>query len=264
MIKTAIVTGGTSGIGAACAKFLSKSGYRVYTISRNIRENETNIISLECDVTDSEKIKKTFNEIWMTENRIDLLVNCAGFGISGALEFTSADDSHRQIEVNLFGIDNTCRAVVPIMRQQGFGRIINISSVAAVIAIPFQAWYSISKAGINAYTLALSNEVRPFGISVCAVMPGDVKTGFTNARTKEHKGDDIYGGMISRSVSHMENDEQNGMSPYVIAKRILKVSKKKHIKPFYSAGIIYKCICVLAKILPGNLVNHLVYNLYCK
>ena len=107
------------------------------------------------------------------------------------------------------------KAALPLMRAQGGGRIVNISSVAAPLAIPFQAWYSVSKAAVNAYTLALFNEVKQFGISVCAVMPGDIRTGFTSAREKSHAGDDVYKGRIARSVAKMEKDEENGMAPEV-------------------------------------------------
>ena len=103
--------------------------------------------------------------------------------------------------------------VLPILRKQGYGRIVNLSSVAGSIPIPFQTYYSASKAAINSYTMATANEVRPFGVQVCCVQPGDIRTGFTAARQKNPMGDDVYGGRIARSVAGMEKDEQNGMTP---------------------------------------------------
>ena len=119
------------------------------------------------------------------------------------------------------------RAVIPIMRQAGRGRIVNLSSVAAPVPIPFQAYYSATKASVNAYAMALANELRPFGITVCAVMPGDIHTGFTAARRKVSEGDDIYKGRISRSVARMEHDEQTGMDPAKAGAYIAKVALRE-------------------------------------
>ena len=159
--------------------------------------------------------------------RIDILINNAGFGISGAMEFTESADAHRLMEVNLFGMDNMIRAVLPHMREARRGRIVNISSVAGVFAIPFQAWYSISKAAVRSLTMALANEVAPYGVQVTSVLPGDIQTGFTAAREKSAAGDDAYGGRISRSVQRMEHDEQTGMSPAVAAKTVARVATKR-------------------------------------
>ena len=209
MHRTAIVTGGSSGIGRAAAVKLRDEGYRVYEFSRTGR-SEYGIRHCTVDVTDEALVRETVRRIFRRELKIDLLINCAGFGISGACEFTEHEDAVRQIDVNLFGIANVSKAVLPYMKKRGWGRIINISSVAAVMPIPFQVWYSVSKSGINAYTCGLANEVRQFGITVCAVMFGDVHTGFTDARKKSERGDFEYGGRISRSVGRMEADENGG------------------------------------------------------
>ena len=127
------------------------------------------------------------------------MINNAGFGISGAIEFTPIEQAKRQLDVNFFGMVNMNHAVIPVMRKQGFGRIVNLSSVAGAIAIPFQAFYSASKAAINSYTMALANEIKPFGVTVCCVQPGDIQTGFTAARQKIVIGDDITAGFRARS-----------------------------------------------------------------
>jgi short-subunit dehydrogenase len=155
-------------------------------------------------------------------------------------------------------------AVLPVMRQARHGRIVNLSSVAAPIPIPFQAYYSASKAAINAYTLALANEVRPFGVEVCCVQPGDIRTGFTAAREKTSEGDDVYGGRISRSVGKMEHDEQTGMAPEAAARFICRVATKKGVKPVNTIGFAYQSACVLAKLLSARLLNSLVGKIYAK
>ena len=156
------------------------------------------------------------------------------------------------------------RAVLPLMRRQGGGRIVNLSSVAAPVPIPFQTYYSAGKAAVNSYTMALSNEVKPFGITVCAVMPGDIKTGFTSARQKNIAGDDIYGGRITRSVAGMEKDEQTGMDPAKAGAFIASVALRNSRKPLYTIGFGYKCAVFLTKILPARWLNALIGQLYAK
>lgn len=198
------------------------------------------------------------------EGRIDVLINCAGAGISGAVEFTEADQVKWQMDVNFMGTVNMNKAVIPLMRQAGGGRIVNISSVAAAFPIPFQAYYSASKAAINAYTCALANEVRPFGITVTAVQPGDIQTGFTASRVKTVLGDDVYGGRIARSVAVMERDEENGMKPEIAGKWIAGIVLSKKKKPLWTLGTGYKCLSLLGKVLPISLVNRLVGMIYAE
>lgn len=263
MSKIIIITGGSSGIGLCTAKALAKQGHTVYEFSRR-ESNHGDIYHLTADVTDEAAVQKAVEEVAAAHGRIDVLINNAGFGISGAVEFTKAEDAKRLFDVDFFGTVNATKAVLPYMRKQGAGRIVNISSVAAPVAIPFQTYYSAAKAAINSYTLALSNEVRPFGIEVCAVMPGDIQTGFTSARDKSNDGDEIYGGRISRSVSVMEKDEQNGMSPEKAAGFIARVATKKSVKPLYTLGFSYKCVVLLTKVLPVSVVNRVVSMIYAK
>ena len=150
------------------------------------------------------------------------------------------------------------------MRRQCYGRIVNLSSVAGAIPIPFQTYYSASKAAINSYTMALANEVKPFGIQVCCVQPGDIRTGFTAAREKNPEGDDIYGGRIARSVAGMERDEQNGMDPEKAGAFIAHVATRKGIRPVNTIGLQYKFFCFLVKILPAKTLNWLVGLIYAK
>ena len=263
MNEVVIITGGTSGIGLATAQALRKAGYMVYEFSRRPAADTPNHLSV--DVTDARAVKAAVDAVAAQAGRIDILINNAGFGISGAMEFTESADAHRLMEVNLFGMDNMIRAVLPHMREAGRGRIVNISSVAGVFAIPFQAWYSISKAAVRSMTLALANEVAPYGVQVTSVLPGDIKTGFTAAREKSVEGDDAYGGRISRSVARMERDEQNGMAPAVAAKTVARVATKPGgVKPYYTIGLSYKCLVFLDNLLPCGAVRRLLYLLYAR
>lgn len=261
--KIAIVTGGNSGIGKQTALALKQSGCVVYDFSR--REIDVHGIKhISVDVTDENKINAAVRSVFDSEQQIDIVVNCAGYGISGAVEFTELEDAKSQFDVNFFGMVNVNKAVIPYMRANKTGRIVNISSVAAVAHIPFQTYYSASKAAIESYTCALGNELKPFNITVTAIQPGDICTEFTQARKKTFAGDDTYEGRISRSVAGMEKDEQKGMSAEAAGKYIAKIAVKNNVKPLYSIGIMYKLICLLCKIFPCGIRNRIIGMLYAK
>ena len=138
--KVVVITGGTSGIGLHTARVLEEKGCCVYELSR--RENGTDAaIHIQADVTDEEQVRRAIQQIADREKHIDIVINNAGFGISGAIEYTDTEEAKRQFDVNFFGMVRVNRTVLPIMHRQGYGRIINMSSVAAPIAIPFQAYY---------------------------------------------------------------------------------------------------------------------------
>lgn len=261
--KIAVLTGGTSGIGMQTALALKNAGYTVYELSRRAQGIE-GLNHLVADVTDEAAVKKAVDEIVAREGKIDVLVNNAGFGISGAVEFTKTEDAKRLFDTNFFGMVNMNRAVVPVMREAGQGRIVNISSVAGQIPIPFQTYYSAAKAATNSYTMALANELRPYGITVCAVQPGDIKTGFTKAREKTVDGDDVYGGRIGRSVSRMEHDEQTGMDPAVAGKFIANVAMKKKVSPIYTIGASYSFLTFLTRLMPWKTMNKIIGAIYAK
>ncbi len=256
MNKVAIVTGGTSGIGLAAVNALREKGCAVYALSRHG--------DIACDVSEVDSAKAAVQQVLEAEGRIDILVNCAGFGISGAAELTPLETAKRQLDVNLFGTANMVNAVIPAMRRQGGGRIVNTGSVAGFVPIPFQTWYSAGKAAVQSYTLAMGNELRPFNITLTAVLPGDTKTGFTAARSKIDDPEDLYQGRIARSVSRMEHDEQNGVPAEKVGALIAKVALKPHVKPFYIPGLSYNAVNVLMRLLPSGLANRLIGMLYSK
>lgn len=262
-MKTVVVTGASSGIGLAVAELFLSKGYTVYNFSRHQNESsEANYIC--CDVTDEKAVEDAFKAVFDKEGSIDILVNNAGFGISGATELTSLESAKKQFDVNFFGTVTCSNQVAGYMRMQGGGTIINISSLAAQLSIPFQTFYSASKAAVNSLTLALANELKPFGIKVCAVMPGDVKTGFTDAREKSAAEDSVYSEILRKSVATMEKDEQNGMSPDEIAKAVYKLSQKKNPNPLSTVGLQYKALSSLAKFLPVKAVNYIIGTIYAK
>lgn len=264
MSQVVIVTGGSSGIGLHTARLFRARGCRVYEFSRRERVHPDGVVHITADVTDEAAVARAVSQVEAAEGRVDILVCNAGFGISGAAEFTDNRDAKRLLEVNLFGMVNAVKAVVPILRRQGSGTIVCVSSVAAVVSIPFQAWYSVSKAAVSSYVNALREELRPFGIRVCAVLPGDIHTGFTGSREKSPAGDDLYGGRISRSVSVMERDEEKGMAPEQAAKKICRVALKRNPKPAYAIGLPYSLVLLLTRILPGRLLSWIIWLNYGK
>ena len=254
--KVAVVTGGTSGIGLAAVKALREKGCTVYALSRRGE--------IPCDVSEVNSVRAAVQTVLDKEGRIDILVNCAGFGISGAGELTPLEAAKKQLDVNLYGTANMVNAVIPAMRQQGGGRIVNTGSVAGFVPIPFQTWYSASKAAVQSYTMAMGNELKPFGITLAAVLPGDTKTGFTAARNKIDDPEGLYGGRIERSVQRMEHDEQNGVPAQKVGDLIARVALKRRVKPLYIPGFSYNLVNVLMRILPSGVANKLIGMLYAK
>lgn len=258
--KVALISGASSGIGYALCGMLLASGFIVYGISRRGTVPD-GAFGLCADVTKENELKKAVDTVKERSGRIDLLVTNAGFGISGPIEFTSLSDAREQMDVNFFGQYLLIRAVLPLMREQGSGHIVCVSSVAAQMAIPYQSFYSASKSAVNALALSLRNEVRDFGIKVTCVMPGDAKTGFTDARRKDLNGDSVYPKSAS-AVTSMEKDERSGMSADDVASVIVKAAFKTNPAPLYIAGPKYKLFCFLFRILPYRLAYAIIGSMY--
>ena len=261
--KIAVVTGASSGIGLVTAKMIAGHGAKVYGLANNNFETK-DFIFLQCDVTDAERVNSVAKQIFDKEGQIDYLINCAGMGISGSVENSTDKQIDKIFAVNFFGTVKMCKAIVPYMRNGGFGRIVNISSVAGELPIPFQTFYSATKAGIESFSAGLDMEIRPFGIRVACVLPGDTKTGFTAAREKNQTDDKSYGKRIETSVGKMEQDEQKGMTPESVAKVITKVLRKKNPKPVNIVGFKYKFLVALSKCLPKKFVYKVLFKMYAK
>ena len=270
-MKTLVITGGSSGIGKATASLFAERGWRVFELSRHGKEESKaesrrskatgEIIHVTCDVCSEESCRTAVAEVLRLTGHVDVVISNAGYGISGPVEFTEIAAAEHQMDVNFMGAVRFTQAVLPQLRKQGFGRIIYTSSVAAPLPVPYQAFYSASKAAVNAMALALANEVRTFGISVSVMMPGDVSSGFTDARDKSTAGEDIYRS-ANKAISNMERDERAGMSPRHMAKLFYHIATCHSPRPQYVGGFLYRILCLLDRILPKRLVNWIEHKLY--
>lgn len=258
-MKVAVITGASAGIGLATAKLFIKRGYKVYNLSRKPADG---VESIPTDVSDKGNVFQSVEKIVKIENRIDVLINCAGFGISGAVEDTAEDAVRKIFDVNYFGTLFAIQAVLPVMRANGGGTIINLSSAGAPLSLPFQAFYSCTKSAVTSLTEALRIEVKPFNIKVTEILPGDVKTEFTARREKNKSNSIVYGERIDRSVGKMEKDEQNGMPPDVIANIAYKLAEKKNPPVYVVGGGSYKILVALGRYLPKRLIVWAIGKLY--
>lgn len=259
-MNTLLITGGSSGIGQATADWFAQRGWQVVELSRHGKGRE-GVEHVDCDVCSVESVATAVAKVMEIVDHIDVLISNAGFGISGPIEFCSEEDIRRQMDVNFMGAVHIVKAVLPIMRSQVRGRIIFTSSVAAIMSIPYQSFYSASKAAVNALAFALRNEVREFGIEVSVLMPGDVSTGFTAARSKSEEGNSVYTNSHS-AVEAMEKDELSGLSPTMMARDMWHIATCCSPAPQYVGGGQYKVLCLLERLLPKRLVEWILWKLY--
>src|SRR5690554_1269662 len=242
--KTALITGASSGIGAAVAELLVEKGFRVWGTTRNpaklaesapghLREE---IIFLKLDVTDEQSVSLGVEEFFQQAGRIDVLINNAGYGMFGPLEEFPLDKARVLFETNYFGALRMIQAVLPQMRAAGQGLIINLTSLAGKFVIPFQVHYSASKYALEALTEGLRQELRPFGIKVTAVAPGDIKTRFNDVTDWEMKEDSPYRQWAERCWRTIEENMEKAPAPRVIAEKIARLAEKKNPGPSYPAG----------------------------
>lgn len=266
-----LLTGGSAGIGSATAQYLMKQGYTVYAASRrgseNIDDNTSGgkIIGLCADVTIPESLENAVSRIMEEQGELSAVICNAGNGIAGSVEDTSLEEARYQMETNFFGVLNTIKACLPIFREQNHGKIIAISSVAAVAPIPFQGFYSASKSAIMLLMQSLSMEMKPYNIKCTCILPGDVKTDFTSSRKYTEAStlpSSEYTDAMKAAVQTMEKDEQNGMMPIVIAKAIAKVLKKENPKPVVVPHITYKLLYLLIKLVPTRLKIWVISKMY--
>ncbi len=259
--KIVIITGISSGFGLATARIFRNKGYKVYGFARKPFEEE-GLIATSLDITNYKAVNNYVKEIYEKEKRIDYLINSAGFGISGSIENTDLDLIKKQFEVNYFGTVNISKAVIPYMRENSFGRIAIISSVAAVFPIPFQAFYSSHKAALNLFGEALNIEVKPFGIKVTNFIPGDAKTNFDQNRITTNVNEPAYGKRIEKSLTKMREDELKGMSKEYVAKIIYKNITKKRPPLRKTIGKSYKILVFLERIFSRKFINFVLDKMY--
>jgi NAD(P)-dependent dehydrogenase (short-subunit alcohol dehydrogenase family) len=178
--KVILLTGASSGIGYDASVALARQGHKVYAAARRVELMEPlrkeGVVPIRMDVTDEQSMQEGVKAVMEAEGRIDVLVNNAGFGYFGAIETVAMEEARRQIEVNVFGLARLCQLVLPIMRKQGSGRIVNTSSIAGKMVLLYGGWYHVSKFSVEAFSDALRMEMRPFGIDVVMIEPGGIKT----------------------------------------------------------------------------------------
>lgn len=216
--------------------------------------------NISMDVDDEASVRQAISRVIKKEGRIDVVVNCAGFGIAGAVEDTSIEEAKAQFETNFFGVLRVCQAVLPNMRERGSGLIINISSIAGLISVPFQGFYSASKFALEGLTEALRLEVAPFGIRVVLVEPGDFQTRFSANRRKVARSENssAYRERLAKALSISEKDESKGHHPVAIARLIERIIRKPSPKLRYSIGPLFERLTpTLKNVLPYRLTEWL-------
>ncbi len=240
-----LVTGASSGIGKACAEYLFMRRCRVYGTSRRTprvdpRSTPPEAVPLfqtiPLDITSDESVEQAVSLVLESEGRIDAVVNNAGFGLAGAVESTSIAEAREQFETNFFGTMRVCRAVLPAMRRQGHGHILNVSSVAGRIGVPFQGTYSATKFAVEGLTEALRLEVAPFGIRAVLIEPGDFRTGFTANRRKAAGSDAAYAARQASALQVMERDETQGATPEAVGRLVHRVIMMRFPRARYAVG----------------------------
>jgi NAD(P)-dependent dehydrogenase (short-subunit alcohol dehydrogenase family) len=237
MSKVVLVTGASSGIGRACAEYLATRGYRVFAGQRRASP-VAGAESIALDVDDEASVSAAVAAIVAAAGRIDVVINNAGTAWMGAVEDTTIEEARAQLETNLFGVLRVCRAVMPIMRTQRAGRIIQISSLAGVLGLPFSGLYSASKFALEGMTEALRLEARGFGIHVSLVQPGDVDTGLPAARrlTAATAAGSDYRELFVKIKAAQDKDEQAAPAPIIVAKAIERVIRARSPKLRYHVG----------------------------
>jgi NAD(P)-dependent dehydrogenase (short-subunit alcohol dehydrogenase family) len=252
--RVVLVTGASSGIGLACAAHLAGRGYRVYGTSRR---PSTDILTLTMDVTADRSVEQAVASVLDREGRLDIVVNNAGMGIAGPVENTSIEEAKRQLDVNFFGAFRVCRAVLPAMRTQGSGYIVNIGSIGGLIAIPYQAIYSASKFALEGLSESLRMEVRPFGVKVVLIEPGDHKTAITANRTEMSAGTDAYNQSFQAALQRTAHDEQSGPGPEQVARLLYRIVNTRDPRLRYTIGPAQQRAAVwLKRLLPYSVTEY--------
>lgn len=273
-----LVTGASSGIGRAIVDRLSREGYTVIGTSRRASGfpadgDREGVPMIPLDVTDPSSVETAVSYVHRQYGRIDVLVNNAGFGVAGSVEDTSPEEAFAQFDTNFFGVHRMIRAVLPIMRAQQKGLIVTVSSVAAILTVPYQGMYSASKHALEALMEALRIECRPFGVKGVLVEPGDTKTGFTGSRVycRDTHADSPYCEAFKRAMETIERSELGGTGPFrrftchspeKVARTVSRVIRRKHPPVRVAVGGAYKAAVFLKRLLPDRLVEWVVSKVY--
>jgi len=260
-IKVALVTGGSSGIGEATALRLQELGYTTYAAARRLERmehlSESGIRTLAMDVTDDGSMQSGVKQILAEENRIDVLVNAAGYGSYGALEDVPLSEARDQFEVNVFGAARLMQLVLPSMRDQRSGTIVNITSMGGKIYTPLGAWYHGSKFALEAISNCVRMEVKPFGIDVVVIEPGSIRTewpAIAAEKVSDVSGAGAYAAQAEAVAGSLtsESTERRSSPPSVIANAIGKALTARRPKTRYAVGFGAKPMIFLHSVLPDR------------
>jgi len=261
-----LVTGTSSGFGRQIGAALAADGHQVFGTVRTPRPGHTpGFATIRMDVTSDESVTAAVAEVVRAAGRIDVVINNAGMGIAGSIEDTSVEEARAQFDTNFFGTHRVCRAALPQLRAQRRGHIINVSSLAGRVPIPFQGFYSASKFAIEAYSEALRMELRPFGIAVSMVEPGDFATGFTANRRMAASSTpkSPYHAPCQRAIARMARDEQanSDLSPVVGAVRAILTTARPALR-YPRATFVQRAFVAARPFLPQALAEFLVRDSY--
>ena len=262
--KIALVTGASSGIGEAIAIKLVANDYKVYGTSRSIKESKFGIDFLKMDVDQEESVIQAVEGLVKKEGRIDLLVNSAGLGVIGSIEEIKVDTAKEVFETNVFGVMRVCQAVSKVMRSQKSGLIINISSIAGEVSLPFRGIYSASKYALEALTESLRMELNSFGVKVCVLQPGDFNTNIAKNRKGESVQEDSpYAAALQSINQQIEEGMLTSPKPDEVGDLVVKITKSKNPNVRYRSGAFLEIITpVLKRILPSALFEKIIMNHY--
>lgn len=264
MSKVILITGASSGIGAMTAKFLAEKGHKVYGTSRKPKGNGPGFQLLKLDVQDVQSIEKAVASILEEEGRLDVLINNAGMGITGPIEETPTEEMRKVFETNFFGAIDVMKAVLPQMRKQKQGLIINITSIAGYMGLPFRGIYSASKGALEIVTESLSMETKKFNIRVTNVAPGDFATNIASGRyhSPVHKDSD-YAVLYQKNLDLMDSHVDHGKDPILMAEKIERIINDPSPKLHYKVGeFMQKFSIVLKRVLPDRVYEKLIMNHY--
>lgn len=264
MRKIVLITGTSTGLGASLAHYLHHKGYVVYGTSRKEPATKSSYQTLLMDVTDSVSVQAGIDAIVSKEGRLDVVINNAGLGIAGPLERLSLEDCSRVLDTNVLGIIRTSQAALPVMRRQGSGLIINISSIGAENGLPYRGLYSASKAAVDRITEALRLELAPFGIQACIVQPGGVRTEINNNRIQAPlAGEDPYRESFETTYALINESVEGGLDPLTFGPLVDAILQSKHPKRLYRAGKpVEKLSVLLKRILPASRFERLIARHY--
>ena len=251
MQQVVFITGISSGFGKTIAAMLSIQGYSVYGTSRKDTQTDQTVTVLKADVMDAASITSAIEKVMKKEGHIDILINNAGMGISGAIEDFSAEEIELQMGTNFMGVVNTIQAILPSMRRQRKGMIINISSIGGIMGLPLQGFYSASKFAVEGISQALRMELRPFNIKVVVIEPGDFSTNFTANRKFVLNANGAYKNLFTTTLAIIEKDEKGGLPPDFLARKVCKIIAKDNPCHRYVISTLEQKFAILLKtILP--------------